>query len=531
MRFFQTFDNIIDDLRGKSLLLKKSRETVSLKNKEYQQKLQEYETLKEYFTKSATGRSIVDSIEDKFKSYNSSFLDLVKREEKIQNKLQKSIDSIYRKNPDIVKLQEYKNIIPENKFTELLVTLTKSYKQGLISKDRVLDLKKYKRVDLEKGSVYVKDDRTHYSDCIVINELNEVLLLKRNKLDDFEAAKYCLPGGHVDDGEDFQYAALRELIEETGIKSETAVPSGEYTDNKIVIHYFTVKVEKDKCNVFLDEREHQQYEWVSIDDIHNYPLIKNLDKNFEDVILIPSWVINHDLAPNFYIWNNSGGFLSKSEIKQVYLANKLYKSYKDGLMDYEHYKNHIQYNDIDVQMFSIYNLSQKPLYGLKLINSIEKSEKIEGELADGKSIEEIATHHNTSVEQISKQFEMGIKVEMEHTNDRERAEEIAKDHLWEIPDYYTRLDKMESEAKKEVAKEKEAPEVEFEEEVPKEPQKLIPPKFPADRIEKGEKPKEVKNKIKELRSIDIDHSDIGLEKISEKPVEQKEDTEEDEGQV
>lgn len=44
------------------------------------------------------------------------------------------------------------------------------------------------------------------------------------------------------------------------------------------------------------------------------------------------------------------------------------------------------------------------------------------------------------------QLRMGQKVEMEHTNDPKIAREIAGDHLVEIDDYYTRLDKMEKEA-------------------------------------------------------------------------------------
>lgn len=44
------------------------------------------------------------------------------------------------------------------------------------------------------------------------------------------------------------------------------------------------------------------------------------------------------------------------------------------------------------------------------------------------------------------QIKMGIKVETEHTNNPLIAEKIAKDHLSEIPDYYTRLDKMEKSA-------------------------------------------------------------------------------------
>lgn len=45
-----------------------------------------------------------------------------------------------------------------------------------------------------------------------------------------------------------------------------------------------------------------------------------------------------------------------------------------------------------------------------------------------------------------KELAMGKKVEMEHVDDKPRATEISKDHLEEIPDYYTRLKKMEESA-------------------------------------------------------------------------------------
>lgn len=34
----------------------------------------------------------------------------------------------------------------------------------------------------------------------------------------------------------------------------------------------------------------------------------------------------------------------------------------------------------------------------------------------------------------------GIEVELEHTNDRDEAEDVALDHLAEDPAYYTKLD-------------------------------------------------------------------------------------------
>lgn len=66
-----------------------------------------------------------------------------------------------------------------------------------------------------------------------------------------------------------------------------------------------------------------------------------------------------------------------------------------------------------------------------------------------KSPEEIAKKHRLDLSFINKQLESGIKIEKEHTKDPEKAREIALQHLDEIPDYYTRLKKMESGAKKE----------------------------------------------------------------------------------
>lgn len=49
-----------------------------------------------------------------------------------------------------------------------------------------------------------------------------------------------------------------------------------------------------------------------------------------------------------------------------------------------------------------------------------------------------------------KQLKMGIETEKEHTNNPDIAKSIAKDHLGEIPDYYTRLKKMEKQGKKDI---------------------------------------------------------------------------------
>jgi|694.fasta_scaffold02221_21 hypothetical protein len=65
-----------------------------------------------------------------------------------------------------------------------------------------------------------------------------------------------------------------------------------------------------------------------------------------------------------------------------------------------------------------------------------------------KTVEEIAKKHRLEVSFIQKQLDMGAPIEHEHTKNQKLATEIALQHLDEIPDYYTRLKKMEADAKK-----------------------------------------------------------------------------------
>lgn len=49
---------------------------------------------------------------------------------------------------------------------------------------------------------------------------------------------------------------------------------------------------------------------------------------------------------------------------------------------------------------------------------------------------------NDSIDYDPDELAKGIKVEMEHTTNKEAAETIAKQHLAEVSDYYTRLEKI-----------------------------------------------------------------------------------------
>lgn len=78
-----------------------------------------------------------------------------------------------------------------------------------------------------------------------------------------------------------------------------------------------------------------------------------------------------------------------------------------------------------------------------------RKKKLKEQFKPFKTVEEIAKKHRMDVSFIQKQLDMGEPIEHEHTKNHELAKEIALQHLDEIPDYYTRLKKMEASAKKE----------------------------------------------------------------------------------
>ena len=83
------------------------------------------------------------------------------------------------------------------------------------------------------------------------------------------------------------------------------------------------------------------------------------------------------------------------------------------------------------------------------MDSGESETEVNEQLKPHKTVEQIARKHRMNVSDIQKQLDMGAPIEHEHTKDKTLAIDIALQHLDEIPDYYTRLKKMEASAKKE----------------------------------------------------------------------------------
>ena len=84
--------------------------------------------------------------------------------------------------------------------------------------------------------------------------------------------------------------------------------------------------------------------------------------------------------------------------------------------------------------------------------SVTEANNLKGGKADKLSLKQISDKFGVSIETIKSQIQKGVDVEMEHTDNKEKAREIATDHVSEFPDYYDRLIKMEKKAEKQTKK-------------------------------------------------------------------------------
>jgi hypothetical protein len=89
-------------------------------------------------------------------------------------------------------------------------------------------------------------------------------------------------------------------------------------------------------------------------------------------------------------------------------------------------------------------LNNKGMSGYEEIDEIAvEIDNIPGGLAKGMTLSDIAKHHNISLQTLKNEFIKGYAVEREHTTDTNIAKEIALDHLYEDPNYYSKLSKIE----------------------------------------------------------------------------------------
>ena len=149
--------------------------------------------------------------------------------------------------------------------------------------------------------------------------------------------------------------------------------------------------------------------------------------------------------------------------------------------------------------------------------------KIKGGKADTLTPKKIADKFDVDVKDVKKQIEYGTCIECEHTEDKEKAKEIATDHVSEFPDYYNRLDKMEKAAEKHWNKKENKKEVKNE-------TKTFIKKLLRENIEKASVEQQIAQQIRDLGyNLDDVYVSINHEPvlISQGPTENVEGLKED----
>ena len=106
------------------------------------------------------------------------------------------------------------------------------------------------------------------SKVIILDGLN-ILLLKRNTEHVNERSPWTwdLPGGHIDSGETALSAAKREVAEETNIELKFLLRMGKDSNIGKLTYFY---VSDDWSGPIELSDEHEQYKWVSPNDLHNY---------------------------------------------------------------------------------------------------------------------------------------------------------------------------------------------------------------------------------------------------------------------
>jgi len=136
-----------------------------------------------------------------------------------------------------------------------------------ITKESIEERKKYSAEMKKRYSLSVK--------VVILDERGRCLLLKRSDTSRANAARWDLPGGKIDPGENFDEALLREVYEETGLnislKKVAGAAESEKPDIKIAYLIMEGRVKSDK-KIKLS-LEHDEFIWAYPDNLCDINLV------------------------------------------------------------------------------------------------------------------------------------------------------------------------------------------------------------------------------------------------------------------
>lgn len=126
-----------------------------------------------------------------------------------------------------------------------------------------------------------------YADVLLFRG-SKLLILQRAGENMNYTPDWCIPGGHVDEGEDFCTAAQRELFEETGIDvpEDTLMEVGVAKTKNAEIHYFMGHVDDESpAFVVVDGEEEIGSMWIDpVTELEDYDFIFDMKDNIKKIL-------------------------------------------------------------------------------------------------------------------------------------------------------------------------------------------------------------------------------------------------------
>lgn len=208
------------------------------------------------------------------------------------------------------------------------------------------------KISLDSFNTIIKgltnEPKTQYSDFLLFNENGEILLLKRSSWEDDNAGAWVIPGGHVDPGEDFKTAAIRELQEESGYNVEDAENVGSYEDDKCHIEYFQAYVNTSEKPIALQFAEVRDYKWIPVNEICEEAMVFNMRDNLLKILgiedqgrnkkIIRKAILEGIIPVELIEKAKSGIYKPTAENKKLGRVGQKYGKEKDEEIEYEKYK-------------------------------------------------------------------------------------------------------------------------------------------------------------------------------------------------
>ena len=117
----------------------------------------------------------------------------------------------------------------------------------------------------------VKRNKREVGSCVIVDNKDRVLILKRSSTDDWKPGWWDLPGGHLDGGETPIEGAEREAREESGLTVRNLQKIETVHMESIFKHFFVTRdwdgVVRLEENPETGEVEHDDYKWATLDEL------------------------------------------------------------------------------------------------------------------------------------------------------------------------------------------------------------------------------------------------------------------------